>query len=182
MLLLGAAALVGCAGGAVRAQGQEAVEAAAAERVFVSGVDDAFAKVRQAVADAKVKSGRDYRVIVVGDAGGDRDAAVRLLDGLVERWRREAAETGGKDAGAYDPSGDVTIVMDVKDRQIAVRAPWALEVSSGLDPATIKSELIDKVFVPRAKDGQYDEALADLVAATERWVQDRADRRLAQQE
>ena len=154
---------------------------AASERVFVSGVQDSFEKVRAAIETAKLQSGRDYRVIVVGDAGGDRDASSRLLESLIERWRQESAERGGR-SPAFDPAGDVTIVLDIKDRQIAMRAPWALEVSSGLDPRTIKEELIDKVFVPRAKDGQYDEGLADLVGATERWVKDKADRKLAKAE
>ena len=136
---------------------------------------------RAAIETAKLQSGRDYRVIVVGDAGGDRDASSRLLESLIERWRQESAERGGR-SPAFDPAGDVTIVLDIKDRQIAMRAPWALEVSSGLDPRTIKEELIDKVFVPRAKDGQYDEGLADLVGATERWVKDKADRKLAKAE
>jgi hypothetical protein len=154
---------------------------AATERVFVSGVQDSFEKVRAAIETAKLQSGRDYRVIVVGDAGGERDASSRLLESLIERWRQESAERGGR-SPAFDPAGDVTIVLDIKDRQIAMRAPWALEVSSGLDPRTIKEELIDKVFVPRAKDGQYDEGLADLVGATERWVKDKADRKRAKAE
>ena len=154
---------------------------AATERVVVSGVQDSFEKVRAAIETAKLQSGRDYRVIVVGDAGGERDASSRLLESLIERWRQESAERGGR-SPAFDPAGDVTIVLDLKDRQIAMRAPWALEVSSGLDPRTIKEELIDKVFVPRAKDGQYDEGLADLVGATEGWVKDKADRKRAKAE
>lgn len=147
------------------------------ERVFVSGVQDSFEQVRAAIERAKLESGRDYRVIVVGDAGGDRDAATRLLDSLVERWQQESAEgrqRNGRPA-AFDPARDVTIVLDVKGRQIAMKAPWGLEVSSGLNPQTIKEELIDKVFVPRAKDAQYDEGLADLVGATEKWVKNRAE-------
>jgi hypothetical protein len=147
------------------------------ERVFVSGVQDSFEQVRAAIEKAKLESGRDYRVIVVGDAGGDRDAATRLLDSLVERWQQESAEgrqRNGRPA-AFDPARDVTIVLDVKGRQIAMKAPWGLEVSSGLNPQTIKEELINKVFVPRAKDAQYDEGLADLVGATEKWVKNRAE-------
>ena len=150
---------------------------AAAERVFVSGVQDSFDQVRAAIEKAKLESGRDYRVIVVGDAGGEHDASSRLLESLIERWREESAagrDRSGRPA-AFDPSNDVTIVLDIKDRQIAMKAPWGLEVSSGLDPQTIKEELIDKVFVPRAKDEQYDEGLADLVGATERWVKNKAD-------
>jgi len=150
---------------------------AASERVFVSGVQDSFDQGRAAIEKAKQESGRDYRVIVVGDAGGDRDASSRLLESLIERWRQESAadrDRSGRPA-AFDPAKDVTIVLDIKDRQIAMKAPWGLEVSSGLDPQTIKEELINKVFVPRAKDEQYDEGLADLVGATERWVKNRAE-------
>ena len=153
------------------------------QRVFVAGVTDTFDRVRQAIEKAKLESGRDYRVIVVGDAGGDRDASSRLLESLVERWREESADgrPGGR-PGGFDPARDVTIVLDVKDRQIAMRAPWGLEVSSGLDPATIKTELIDKVFVPCAKDERYDEGLAELVGATERWVKAKEDRKRARAE
>ena len=154
------------------------------ERVFVSGVPDTFEQVRAAIEKAKLDSGRDYRVIVVGDAGGDRDASTRLLESLVERWQQEsgqARERNGRPA-AFDPARDVTIVLDIKDRQIAMRAPWGLEVSSGLNPQTIKDELIDKVFVPRAKDNQLDEGLADLVGATERWVKKKAELKKAKAE
>jgi hypothetical protein len=116
------------------------------ERVFVSGVQDSFEQVRAAIEKAKLESGRDYRVIVVGDAGGDRDAATRLLDSLVERWQQESAEgrqRNGRPA-AFDPARDVTIVLDIKDRQIAMKAPWGLEVSSGLNPQTIKEEQIGR--------------------------------------
>jgi hypothetical protein len=153
---------------------------AADERVFVAGVPGSFEKVREAVAAAQRESGRQYRVVVVGDAGGGPDAARRLLDSLLDRWRQETADP--RPAGGFDPARDVTIVLDVGDRQIAVRAPSGLEKSSGLDPGTIKRELVDKVFVPRARDGQFDEGLADLVAATERWVKDAADRKRAQEE
>ena len=154
------------------------------ERVFVSGVQDSFEQVRAAIDKAKLESGRDYRVIVVGDAGGDRDASTKLLESLVERWQQESAE--GRDRNgrpaAFDPARDVTIVLDIKDRQIAMKAPWGLEVSSGLNPQTIREELINQVFVPRAKDGQYDEGLADLVGATERWVKNKAEQKRAKAE
>lgn len=154
------------------------------ERVFVSGVQDSFEQARAAIEKARLESGREYRVIVVGDAGGDPDASTKLLESLVERWQQESAE-GRQRTGrpaAFDPAQDVTIVLDIKDRQIAMKAPWGLEVSSGLDPQTLEKELINKVFVPRAKDGQYDEGLADLVAATERWVKTKAELKVARAE
>lgn len=150
-----------------------------AERVFVSGVEERFDAVREAVEKAAAESGRNYRVVVVGDAGGG-DAATKLLETLIERWRRES--DGGAAEAGFDPAKDVTIVLDVQGRQIAMRAPWGLEVSSGLDPQTIKTELIERVFVPKAKDDLYDEGLAALVGATEKWVKDRAARKQAQAE
>jgi hypothetical protein len=157
---------------AIAAEPLPLVSAGDAERVFVSGIEERFDAVRAAVEKAAADSGRNYRVVVVGDAGGG-DAATKLLEGLIERWRRESAGGDGGTA-AFDPAKDVTIVLDVQGRQIAMRAPWGLEVSSGLDPQTIKTELIEKVFVPKAKDDLYDEGLAALVNATERWVRDRA--------
>ena len=155
---------------------------ATAERVFVSGVPDTFEKVRAAIAKATQESGRDYRVIVVGNAGGERNASTRLLESLIERWQEEEARGTTGQPGGFDSARDLTIVLDIKDRQIAMKAPWGLEVSSGLDPQTIKNELIDKVFVPRAKDTQYDEGLADLVGATELWVKTKAERKQARAE
>ena len=165
-----------------------AVSASDAKRVFVSGISDTFDAVRAAIAKAQNETGRDYRVIVVGNGSGGKGggkepgAATQILDGVIDRWRQESAGNktlDGKVAG-FDPARDVTIVLDVKDRQLAMRAPWSLEVSSGLNPETIEQELIRKVFVPRAKDEQYDEGLADLVSATEAWVKNKLDRKLAQ--
>ena len=146
-------------------------------RVFVRGTPDRFQKLEAAVEAAKRESGRDYRVVVIGDTP-EGQSARGLLETLVDRWRREATD----EAAGYDPAGDVTIVLDTKGHSIAMRAPWALEVSSGLDPQTIQTELIEKTFVPRAKDGLYDDALAALVENTERWVKTRQDRERARLE
>ncbi|MEI7781601.1 MAG: hypothetical protein WCJ18_06710, partial [Planctomycetota bacterium] len=151
------------------------VSATDSRRVFVSGIPDRFDGVRAAVEKAKKESGRDYRVIVVGNGSTAGQSAKTMLEAVIDRWRNEAATADGRPVG-FDPARDVTVVLDVKGRKIAMRAPWGLEVSSGLDPATIEEELIKKVFVPRAKDEQYDKGLAELVAATETWVKNRADR------
>ncbi|MEI6241362.1 MAG: hypothetical protein WCR51_13320 [Planctomycetia bacterium] len=168
-------AIVACAGSrAVPAEEPPRISPADTRRVFVAGTADTFDKVKAAVAAAKQVSGRDYRVVVIGDAR-EGQSARGLLETLVDRWRQE----GGDQPAGYDPAGDVTIVLDVKGRTIAMRAPWALEVSSGLDPQTIEAELIEKAFVPRAKDGLYDDGLAALVEETEGWVKTRQDRERA---
>jgi hypothetical protein len=152
-----------------RGQAEESVPAAPAagdaERVFLSGVEGRFDAVREAIAQAKQSSGRTYRVIVV-DAAGEGGDARALFERILTRWAAEA-ETGASD---FDPAADVTILLDKNDRLIQMRVPSALEVGSGLDVATIEEELIRKQFVPRAKDGLYDQGLADLVTATETWV------------
>ncbi|MFM7244293.1 MAG: hypothetical protein ACKO40_08990 [Planctomycetaceae bacterium] len=135
-------------------------------RVFVSGVKDDFAKTRAAIAAAKQASGRDYRVVVVDSLSGAEDAR-GLLEKVVERWRQEAEASDG----GFNPAGDVTIVLDVGDRQIAMDVPWSLE-AAGLDSEVLLNDLIGETFRPRAKDGQLDEGLAELVGATERWVRD----------
>jgi len=139
-------------------------------RVFVSGVKDDFSETRAAIATAKQRTGRDYRVVVVDSAASSEDAAA-LLEKVVARWREESARTDG----GFNPAGDVTIVLDVGDRKIAMDVPWALEASTGLDRATLERELITSTFVPRAKDGLFDAGIAELVNATERWVQEAAD-------
>lgn len=139
-------------------------------RVFVSGVKDDFAATRAAISAAKQATGRDYRVVVV-DTAGSADSAAQLLEQVVERWRTESQD------GGFNPAGDVTIVLDVGDRQIAMDVPWSMEASSGLDRATLEKELIATTFVPRAKDGLFDQGLADLVAATEQWIKNKADDR-----
>ena len=143
----------------------------AAERVIVQGFDGSFPELLAAIEKAKAESGREYRVVVVGDAKGGNGAARRLLERLLERWR----QLGQGKPGGFDPSRDVMIVLDVQDRQLVMKVPVGLEESLGLDPAVIKEELIDDSFVPRAVDGKYDEGLAALVTATERWVKQREE-------
>ena len=157
------------------AAAQDANAAAAAdptaERVIVRGFDGSFPELLAAIEKAKAESGREYRVVVVGDAQGGSGAARRLLEQLIDRWR----QLGRGKPGSFDPSRDVIIVLDIQDRQIVMKVPVGLEESLGLDPEAIKGELIDRVFVPRAADGKYDEGLAGLVVATEKWVKNRED-------
>lgn len=145
--------------------------------VLVSGIDESFPLAEQAVKRAKETSGRDYRVVVVKTAAAVGDARA-LLDRLVDEWRKKAADG----SGGFDSAADVSIVLAIDDRQLAMDAPSGLEVASGLDRPTIEGELIRKIFVPRAKDGLYDQGLAELIDATESWVATRADEQIARAE
>ncbi len=133
--------------------------------VFVApGITDDFDPVREAVAQLKQETGRDYRVVVV-DSAGQTGGARRLLARIVNRWWEARTEGSG-----YDPADDVTILLDVGDRAIALDVPPSLLQEAGLDLKGLERAVISKVFVPRAKDMQYAKGLTELVAATQRTI------------
>jgi len=139
-----------------------------AATVIVSpGITDDFAAVREAVARVKAAGGRDYRVVVV-DSSDDDEGAAGLLPRLVDRWWE--ARTQG---GSYGPAGDVTILLDIGDRSLAMDVPPSLLAEAGLDLDDLERDVIKRVFVPRAKDMRYADGLAELVAATEGTIRDR---------
>jgi hypothetical protein len=149
--------------------------------VVVAGVADTFDELREAIAAVRQASGRQYRVVVIGDGQGR--SAAELLDSIVERWQREAAAGSATGiGGGFDPSRDVTILVDEGNRSIAMKVPSALEKAAGLDQRTIEGELISGVFGPKARDGAVAEGLEDLIAATEFQVRSREQRRLAKVE
>jgi hypothetical protein len=137
---------------------------ATAEVIVAPGIPDDFAPVREAIAAANRDGGRRYRVVVVDSKSGDGGAAA-LLPRLVDRWWEARGKGGG-----YDPSTDVTILLDIGDRSIAMDAPPALLTSAGLDLDRLERNVIKKAFVPRAQDKKYAAGLADLVTATEQAI------------
>jgi hypothetical protein len=145
--------------------------------VFVSGLDDTFEKTRAAVAAAKRATGRDYRVVVV-DSSGSAGSADAMLNRIVEAWRSAPA---GERSG-FNPAADVTIVVDVGNRQIAMDVPWAVQANEGLDKKVLEGDLIPRTFVPRARDGLIDDGIADFINGAERWVHDREDARVRRAE
>ena len=192
--LLLAGAILACDGGVMpvmpgggRALAQEAaagvidrVAPDASEHVFASGVPDTFDDLRATIDRVKRETGRDYRVLVVGE-GPDGDRSAReVLDAILARWGQEVP--AGTSRTAFDPSQDVLIYVDVNEHRMAMHAPWSLETGSGLDPRTIEEELIAKAFRPQAQDGRIDAGLVALVNATESWVKERRDREVARRE
>lgn len=146
--------------------------------VAVSGVPDTFDALRDAIDAIREKTKRQYRVIVLADGGGR--APSELLESILGRWWREGSDgtSGGLGAG-YDPTRDVTILVDQAGRGIAMKVPAELEQVAGLDERTIEEDLIGKVFGPKARDGAVAEGLEDLIAATEFQVRSREERRQA---
>ena len=132
--------------------------------IIAPGIPDDFASVREAIAAVNREGGRRYRVVIV-DSKGDTSGAASLLPRLVDRWWESRGKGGG-----YDPSTDVTILLDIGDRSIAMDAPPALLASAGLDIDRLEKQVIRKAFVPRAQDKKYAEGLADLVTTTEQTI------------
>ena len=132
--------------------------------IVAPGIPDDFAPVREAIATANRDGGRRYRVVVV-DSKDDDGGAAMLLPRLVDRWWEARGQGGG-----YDPSTDVTILLDVGDRSIAMDAPPSLLASAGLDLDRLEQRVIRKAFVPRAQDKKYAAGLAELVTATEQAI------------
>ena len=132
--------------------------------IVAPGIPDDFAAVREAIAAASPDGGRRYRVVVV-DSKEDDGGAAMILPRLIDRWWEARGQGGG-----YDPSTDVTILLDVGDRSIAMDAPPSLLASAGLDLDRLEKQVIRKAFVPRAQDKKYAEGLAELVTTTEQAI------------
>lgn len=160
--------LAGCLlAGFVRADSGEPAPATEGNEIpevlLAPGIEDDFAPVREAIAAVNRESGRRYRVVVVDSQ--DEGGAAALLPRLVERWWKAR----GKGSG-YDPATDITILLDIGDRSIAMDAPPSLLASAGLDLDRLEREVIRTAFLPRARDMLYARGLADLVTATERTI------------
>lgn len=135
-----------------------------ATTVFVGpGIPDDFDVARLAIDAVRKSSGRTYRVVVVKASGVDGGAAA-LLPRIVDHWWE------ARDLKQFDPASDITIVLDIGDRSVAMDVPPTLLSKAGLDLRTLEREVIDQVFVPRAKDMRYADGLAEMVSATDRAI------------
>jgi len=135
--------------------------------VFVGpGLTDDFDVLREAIARAKADTGRTYRAVVVKSSGSSGGAAT-LLPRIVDQWWQ------ARDKARFDPANDVTIVLDIGDRTVAMDVPTNILAAAGLDLRSFEREVIGKAFLPRAKDMLYADGLADLVTATEQTVAER---------
>jgi hypothetical protein len=134
--------------------------------VFVEpGITDDFDVSRRAIAEAQSTSSRRYRAVVT-TSDGTTGGATAQLPRIVDRWWE------GRDATRYDPAADITMVVDLGDRSVAIDIPPSLLNDAGLDMRAIERTVITKVFVPKAKDMRYAEGLAALVTATDQALTD----------
>ncbi len=132
--------------------------------VFVGpGVADDFDVARRAIDAAHTASGRRYRAVVV-KSSGMTGGAPDILPPIVDHWWE------ARDPAMFNPSADVTIVIDLGDRSVAMDIPPSLLSKAGLDLRALERGVITSVFVPRAKDMRYAEGLAEMVAATDQAI------------
>lgn len=134
--------------------------------VFVQpSVTDDFDVARKAIDAAKAASGRRYRAVVTKSAGATGGAPA-LLPKIVDRWWE------ARDLTRFDPAADITIVVDLGDRSVAMDIPPSLLAESGLDMRAVERSVIKMAFVPKAKDMQYADGLAAMVTAADKAITD----------
>lgn len=130
------------------------------ERVYTAGVSGSFESLNQTIKELERSSPQSYFVVLIRSAGSGDNAVARYADDLYDAWKAQAQAKGLK----LDPERSVLTVVAVGDRRVAVRAGATLQGKLGLDRST-RSSLIDKAFVPFAKEQRYTDAVASLLAS-----------------
>jgi|GEM_PF-2791989 len=112
-------------------------------------------------------------VVVLQSARDETLAAGRVsaTEGAVEAiwaaWRADPA---------FDPEEDVLVVLALDEREVRVRTGARWDIDLGLRAATLDSQ-IDASFLPRARAGDLDGALARLVRDLDRTIEERLEER-----
>ncbi len=130
------------------------------DRLYVAGVDGDYGAVARAIKELERSSPQTYFAIVVRSAGEGPDAAGRYLDELVRAWRGQAEAKGLK----LDPDRSVLALVAVDDRRVAIHPGNDLRRRRGMEQARLES-LIGSDFAPFAREQNYPEAIASLLAA-----------------
>jgi len=112
-------------------------------------------------------------VVVVQGAIGETPAAGRVsaagdaLDRIWAAWRADPT---------FDPGEDTLVVLALDEREVGVRvgARWDIDLGLRADPI---GALIEARFLPRARAGDLDGALAELVRGLDRAIEERLQER-----
>lgn len=155
---------------AVRAQdNRSSIPAFTGERLYVGpGVPDAesFKPLADQLTALGNASPQSYYVVIVASTGTGQGATRSFTDRLYETWSRTAREKNLP----FDPARSVIIVVATGSRQISVHPGSELQSELGLEGETIDRELVRRVFIPKARAGDYPGAISSLLQATEDWI------------
>lgn len=136
------------------------------ESLYVAGVPNTFEPLRDEIHRLEQSSPQAYYVAVVNSSGPGKDATKYYADQLYKDWLEQASRKGPR----LDPDRAVIVVLAVTNKQLAVHAGVKLRKELGLSPERIDKDIVQPVFLPYAKAGNYLSGLQALLPAIEHFV------------
>ncbi|QEH37512.1 Chromosome partition protein Smc [Aquisphaera giovannonii] len=143
-----------------RAAEKSPIPAYTGDRLYVAEVPGDFSGVRRAIEELERTSPQTYFVVVVRSAGGDAASAGRYVADLERAWREQAKAKGLK----LDAARSIITLVAVDDHRVEVAAGSELRDRPGMDRAA-RVSLIERHFVPLAREQRYPDAIGALLAA-----------------
>ncbi len=131
--------------------------------VYVQGAEDIYNPVRVAIKATEAKSPRRYYVVVLGSTGEWNKETDELIEQLFQKWQADARRTGSK----FETANGVLILLAIEQRSISVRTGQNLQQTYGLTSAVLDRDLVQRHFVPAARDGNPADGLVKLVEQIE---------------
>jgi len=136
------------------------------ERVYVSDVPDRYDPVRLKIRQLERSSPQTYFVVVIRTTGEGAESTRDALDRLFEQWLATAKRRGLK----LDPERSVIVLVALEDRKVAVRVGTTLQERLGLRRGVIERDLVQPIFVPKARAGDEPGAITALLEAIDKRV------------
>jgi hypothetical protein len=137
-------------------------------RVAVRGVETDFQPLRDSLRRFESAVGAKYHVLVVEysdpenrDGPDYGDESGQYIDRVVEAWTPSA-----------DPQNSVLVVLAIRNRDIIVH-PFSRWARLGWEADEVKRTIDDSSFGARARAGDYNTAIAELVRAIDRELERR---------
>jgi hypothetical protein len=158
LIVLGLLMFLGGAAGPVAAQDRTPIPEYTGDRVYTKDVPGSYQSLQETIKELERSSPQTYFVVVVKSAGSGPDPATRYVDELYETWRDQARAKGLK----LDTQRSVITQVAIDNRKVAVHTGSFLSERVGLRKARVDA-LIDRTFIPLARDGKYPEAVASLL-------------------
>ncbi len=136
------------------------------QHVYVVGVPDDYAPLREDIARLESTSPQTYYVVVVKSTGTGARAPREYLNALTSKWEAQAREA----KRPFDERRVVIILMDLGNRKILVLGGKELQERFGFRDPFIERDLLQPHFFSYAREGKYLQGLRVLVAQIDRWI------------